>query len=119
MASKVIVVSRIPDAGRHASKRTREAVEKAVDAGETEANIRIERGNASRGWNIATTVEGEVFGSGKSGKIEWPEFYGRFFEYGFYSEPAMPVIRPGHRKMRKVFKEEMGSLFQGFRGVRR
>ena len=117
MANRVVLRSRFKEAGRHARKQTERAVEKAVEAGEREANIRIEKANAQRGWNISTDVESEA--SGMSGKIEFPHFWGRFFEYGSVKHDAMPFMRPGHRKMRKVFKQEMGELFSGFRGTGR
>jgi HK97 gp10 family phage protein len=47
-----------------------------------------------------------------SGQIEYDPWYGRFFEYGTVYIPASPFMRPAHRKMRKVFKDEMGANFE-------
>jgi HK97 gp10 family phage protein len=116
LASKVIIRSRFKEAGEHARKQTHEAVSKALEAGEREANIRLERANSARGYNLPANVQKSPLGY-HSGKIEYPEFYGRFFEYGTVYIDAMPFMRPGHRKMRKVFKEQMGGLFKGWRRV--
>lgn len=109
--------SRFKEAANWADDKTEDAVKHAVDAGEREANIRLERANSQRGYNLPADVDGSSFG--KSGKIEYPEFYGRFFEYGTVYIDAMPFMRPGHRKMRAVFKSEMGDLFKGWRSSRR
>lgn len=117
MANKIIIQSRFRQAGDHARKQTHEAVEKALDEGEKAANIRIERANSQRGYNLPAAVEKQGT-SYHSGLIEYPEFFGRFFEYGTVYIDAMPFMRPGHRKMRSTFKKEMGDLFKGFRGTR-
>lgn len=117
MANRVVIKSRFREAGLFARKQTHEAVQKALEDGEKTANIRVERLNATHGYNLPADVRREGTGY-HSGQIRYPHFYGRFFEYGFYSVPGMPFIRPAHRKMRATFKREMGHLFRGFRGVR-
>ena len=48
----------------------------------------------------------------REGKIRYEHWYGHFFEYGTTHIKAMPFIRPGHRKMRKVFLADMGVNFE-------
>jgi hypothetical protein len=117
MASKVILKSRFREAGTWARKQTHEAVEHALEEGEKTANIRIEKGNASRDYQLPADVEKEGTGY-HSGLIRYNHFFGVFFERGFYSVAPWPFMRPAHAKMRKVFKQDMGNLFRGFRGVR-
>lgn len=118
MANRIVLQSHFKEAIREADKETREAIEKAVREGEKAANIAIERTNTRRGYNLPTTVES--FHSEKSGGIQaGSEFWWKFFEYGTVFIDAVPFIRPGHRKMRAVFKEEMGELFEGWRTLRR
>lgn len=113
--NRVVIVSRIPQAIDWADDKTSDAVDHAIDDGEKAANIAIERANSQRGYNLPATVEQER--RSKEGLIRYTEFYGRFFEYGTVYIDAMPFIRPGHRKMRKTFKSDMGHLFRGFRGT--
>lgn len=115
--NRIVVVSRFRQAREWADDKTEDAVEKAIDEGEKAANIRLERANSQRGYNLPASVEKSKIGK-HGGQIEYPEFYGRFFEFGTVYIDAMPFMRPGHRKMRAAFKREMGHLFRGFRGVR-
>jgi hypothetical protein len=117
LANRIIIRSRFREAGAHARKRTHEAVQEALGEGEKAANIRIERINATQAYHLPANVVKEGRGY-HSGQIRYPHFFGRFFEYGFYSVPGMPFMRPAARKMNSVFKKEMGNLFKGFRGTR-
>jgi hypothetical protein len=117
LASKVIVQSRFREAGVWATRKTHDAVDHALDEGQKKADTGIEKINASQGYQLPASTEKEGTGY-HSGLIKYPEFYGQFFEFGFYSVPPMPFMRPAHRVMRKVFKTDMGNLFRGFRGVR-
>ena len=116
--NRVVLESHFKQAIDVASDRFSDAIEKAIDAGEREANIRIERTDAQRGYNLPASVESHKLGE-KSGYIEHPMWQMRFFEFGTVYIDAAPFMRPGHRKMRAVFKEEVGDLFKGWRTLRR
>jgi hypothetical protein len=116
VASRVVFRSRFREASAHARRETHEAVEHALEEGRKRADIGIERINSSRGYQLPASTEKEGTGY-HSGLIKYPEFYGVFFEMGFYNVPPMPFMRPAHRVMRKVFKQDMGHLFRGFRGL--
>lgn len=79
----------------------------ALDVGEDEAERRLERANNARGWNLPMNIDQETTGF-QSGLIRYPEFFGKFFEYGTVYLPASPFMRPAHRKMRKAFIDELG-----------
>lgn len=112
--NKVVLRSRFKEAIDWADDHTRDAVAKALDEGEREANKRIERGNTQRGYNLNASVDAHKTAD-KGGYIEHPDWFMRFFEFGTVYIDAIPFMRPGHRKLRSVFKSEMGDLFQGWR----
>jgi HK97 gp10 family phage protein len=98
-------------------KAAYEVVQKARDSalldGENTANDRLEKMDVGRGYDLPVDVKKENIGH-QSGKIVYDHFYGRWFEYGTTFIPAMPFMRPGHRKMRKTFLDVMGDDFEGF-----
>ena len=92
------------------------ARDEALIEGVEETRKRIEKGAASRGYDLDPfVVEKENIGH-QSGRIFVPteNWYYKFFEFGTVHIPAIPFIRPAHRKMRKVFREEMGDNFEKF-----
>lgn len=101
-----------------ATKAAHDAVQDALDEGEKTANIGIERGNTARDYNLPADVDKEGT-SYHGGKIVYDHPYGPYFEYGFYNVPAMPFMRSAGRKMKTVFKKEMGDLFKGYSSSRR
>lgn len=105
-------MSRFPAAKKGAADAIEHAVSRALDHGEAEAEKRLERIDDTRGYDLPIEIEQSQ--QGQSGKIEYEPWYGRFFEYGTVHIPAAPFIRPAHRKMRKVFKDELGDTFEGF-----
>lgn len=98
------------------------ARKRALDAGEAEAETRLERIDDTRGYDLPIDVGQENIGF-QSGKIFYEPWFGRFFEYGTVRIPAAPFMRPAHRKMRKVFVETMATDLSVFirarAGVRR
>lgn len=118
MAKTVVITrSRIQEAGEWGRKKTHEAVQHALEEGEKQGNIYIERQNSAEGYNLPADVEHHQTGF-HDGYIIYPHFFGRFFESGFYSYPGRPFMRPASRKMRSAFKKDMSNLFRGFRGLR-
>jgi HK97 gp10 family phage protein len=113
LASKVRLESRFPAVKKAAYEVVQKARDEALDEGEQTANQRIERGNASRGYNLPADVEQENIGH-QSGRIFYEHFYGKWFEYGTVFIPAMTFMRPAHRKMRKKFQDVMGDDFEKF-----
>lgn len=116
--NRVVLRSRFKEAIDWADDKTKDAVDKALDAGEREANIRIEKTNARRGYNLPADVTKHETGT-KGGYIEHPRWEMRFFEFGTVFIDAAPFMRPGHRKLRSVFKDETGDLFKGWRNSSR
>ncbi len=105
--------SRFPaavDAAHDAVRRSRDL---ALNAGEGEAEKRLERVDDTRGYELPIDVKQENIGH-QSGKIYYEPWYGRFFEYGTVRIEAAPFMRPAHRKMRKVFRDTMADDFEGF-----
>ena len=103
---------------------TRDAVNKAIDAGEAEAKSRLSRGESQRGYALNTLYDsiksektGTLQGRVKAGGDE--AWWGRFFEFGTVHIAPIPFMRPASRKMRKVFKDEMGDIFKGYSSRRR
>ena len=105
--NKVTLTSRFPAAKRGMWEAVSAARDKALNEGEAEAEKRLERANDAHGWNLPMDIEQEKTGH-QSGLIRYPDWWGKFFEYGtVYIQPA-PFMRPAHRKMRKVFRDELG-----------
>lgn len=111
--NRVVIRSNFSAVKRAAKDAMGDAIQKATDEMEAEAEKRLERANDARGWNLPTEIEQEKTGF-QSGLIRYPEWYGRFFEYGTVHLPASPFMRPAHRKMRKRFVDEMGDNFEGW-----
>jgi HK97 gp10 family phage protein len=110
---KVRLESRFPAAKAAAHALVRHSRDLALNAGEAEAEKRLERIDDTRGYDLPIDVEQETIGH-QSGRIYYEPWYGRFFEYGTVRISAAPFMRPAHRRMRKVFIEEMGGNFQGW-----
>jgi HK97 gp10 family phage protein len=107
------IESRFPAVKAAAHEAVRHARDKALDAGEHEAERKLELVDNSRGYDLPIDVGQENIGF-QSGRIFYEPWYGRFFEYGTVRIPASPFMRPAHRKMRKVFKDDMGDNFENF-----
>lgn len=101
--------SNFPAAKRAGWEAVQAARKAALDAGEHTAETRLERIDDSRGYELPIDVQQENIGH-QSGRIFYPQWYGRFFEYGTTYIHAQPFIRPAHRQMRKVFLAEMDGL---------
>jgi HK97 gp10 family phage protein len=112
LASKITMKSNIRAVKKAAHGGVDEAIKKALDAGEAEAEKRLERVDDTKGYNLPIDISQEH--GPLNGKIEYAEWYGRFFEYGTVFIPASPFMRPAHRKMRSVFKSVMADDFEGY-----
>lgn len=111
--NRVRLESRFPAAVAASHALVRHARDLALNAGEAEAEKRLERVDDARGYDLPIDVGQQTTGF-QSGKIFYEPWYGRFFEYGTVRIPAAPFMRPAHRKMRKVFIGEMGGSFEGW-----
>lgn len=111
--NKTKLVSRFPAVKEAAHDAVRHARDLALNAGELEAERRLEKIDDSRGYELPIDIEQQNLGH-QSGKIVYDQWYGRFFEYGTVNIPASPFMRPANRKMRKVFKDEMAENFEGY-----
>jgi len=105
--------SRFPAVKKAAYDTVKKSRDLALNAGEGEAEKRLERVDDTRGYELPIDVEQENIGH-QSGRIYYEPWYGRFFEYGTVYIPAAPFMRPAHRKMRKVFKDTMADDFEPF-----
>jgi hypothetical protein len=77
----------------------------ATDKMHEVAQTRLESQASRRGYNLdAGDIDKQELPM--DGRISYPHFYGRFFEYGTVHIPALPFIRPGHRAGRKVIKNQ-------------
>ena len=104
--------SKFPEVKRAGRDATKEAIRLAVNAGEGEAEKRLERVDDTRGYELPIDVKSET--GDDDGKIVYEPFYGKWFEYGTVRIPAAPFMRPAHSKMRKVFKQTMADDFEGW-----
>lgn len=101
--------SNFPAAKKAAWENVQVARKMALDAGEAEAEKKLERIDDSRGYELPINIEQEYLGH-QSGRIYYEPWWGRLFEYGTVRIPAAPFMRPAHRRMRKVFLGEMEGL---------
>lgn len=111
--SKMKLESRFPAAKEAAHDAVRHARDLALNAGELEAEKRLERIDDTRGYELPIDIGQENIGF-QSGRIFYEPWWGKFFEYGTVRIPAAPFMRPAHRRMRKVFVTAMGGDFDGF-----
>ena len=111
--NRVIVRSNFLVAAAAGRVAVRDAVGKAVDAGQKRADERARQQASSRGYNLHE-LEIEKEHQGEKGRIWTDPWWARFFEYGTVHISAMPFIRPGSRQMRKVLKQELGENFHKF-----
>lgn len=105
--------SRFPAVKDAAHDLVRHARDLALNAGEAEAEKRLERIDDTRGYELPIDVKQENIGF-QSGRIFYEPFFGKWFEYGTVRIPAAPFMRPAHRRMRKVFVGVMGVEFEGW-----
>jgi HK97 gp10 family phage protein len=89
------------------------ARDKALDAGEHEAESKLERIDDTHGYDLPIDIGQETVGH-QSGRIFYENWWGHFFEYGTVFIRATPFMRPASRKMRKVFIGELGDSFEGW-----
>jgi HK97 gp10 family phage protein len=120
---KMRLESRFPAVKKAAYEVVQHARDEALIEGVEETRRRIEKGAASRGYDLDPfVVEKENIGH-QSGRIFVPseKWFYRFFEFGSVYIAPIPFIRPAHRRMRKTFVDEMGDQFEKFvrRRVRR
>ena len=112
----VVVISRFKEAGAFARKQTEAAVAHALEEAEKSGNRAIERANTRRDYQLPADINREMIG-GVTGFIEYPHDYGFYFEFGFRSVPPLPFMRPAGRKMKAIFKADMGDLYRGWRNT--
>lgn len=111
--NSVKLVSRFPAVKEAGHEAVRHAVTIALNAGEAEAEKRLESIDNDRGYELPIDIGQQSIGF-QSGKIYYDHFYGKWFEYGTARWSALPFMRPAHRKMRKVFITLMGAEFEGW-----
>jgi len=111
--NKIVLESRFPAVKEAAHDLVRSARSAALNAGEHEAEKRLERIDDTRGYELPIDIGQENIGH-QSGRIFYDPWYGRFFEYGTVRIPAAPFMRPANRKMRAVFLGMMGDELEGF-----
>ena len=101
------------DAGHDAIK---DAIKKAVDEGAERTRNRINQQANRRGYLLdSSTVFEEA--DAKDGRImvgAADEFWWKFFEYGTTYIPAMPFLRPGHTRAKKVLRQVLEDDFEKF-----
>lgn len=105
--NRVVLRSNFPAVRRAMWEAVGVARDKALDAGEDEAENRLGRANSTYGWNLPEDIEQQKTGF-QSGLIRFPFFWGKFFEYGTVHLPSVSFMRPAHRKMRSTFVRELG-----------
>lgn len=113
---KMRMESRFPAVKKAAHDVVRHARDEALIEGQEETRRRISKGAAARGYDLDPfVVEKEDIGF-QSGRIfvDSENWYYRFFEFGTVFIAPIPFMRPAHRKMRKVFRQEMGDNFEKF-----
>lgn len=110
---KLKLVSRFPAVKEGAYDAINHAVNHALGVGQTEAERRLDQIDNTRGYALPATVGEERIGH-QSGRIFYEPWYGRFFEYGTVYIEAFPFMRPAHRKMRKVFLDDMDGTVEKF-----
>lgn len=82
---------------------TAELIARATDRMQEVAAERLDRSSGRRGYNLSgSDITKEI--RPKDGRISYPHWYGRFFEYGTVRITAMPFMRPGHRAGRKTIR---------------
>lgn len=111
--SRVKIESRFPAVKEAAHDLVRHSRDRALNAGEAEAEKRLERIDDTRGYELPINIEQETTGF-QSGRIFYEPWYGRFFEFGTVHIPAASFMRPASRKMRKTFVDEMADEFPGW-----
>lgn len=110
---KMKLESRFPAVKAGAHDAVRAARTLALNAGEGEAEKRLERIDDTRGYELPIDIGQENLGF-QSGRIFYTPWYGKFFEYGTVRIPAAPFMRPAHRKMRKTFLVAMDGTVEKF-----
>ncbi len=106
--------SEIKEAKAYARDQLEDAIRKAVDAGEEEAHKRLRRHPGTDPEHIDAEIFSES--GGLDGKVVSPVWYSRFVEYGTVRTAAIPFMRPANRRMRRVFRQEVGEdLFKGLK----
>jgi len=107
---KMKLVSNFKAAEKAGHEAVAMAIHHAVDEGQETAAKRLDMQAGKRGYDLqGSDVEKEAWA--KDGAIWVSPWWYRFFEYGTVHIQAMPFIRPGHRRMRKVFIAAMGVDF--------
>jgi hypothetical protein len=114
--SRMRLESKFPEVKRANRDAVKKAIQLAVNVGEGEAEKRLERIDDSRGYELPIDVKSEA--RDDDGRILYEPFYGIFFEYGTPTIPAASFMRPGHRKMKKAFLDDLPGIVDGFIGRR-
>ena len=107
----------------HARDKLEDAVKVATEDGN---DVTVSRLKPGRGvdtgkakaaiYSEASGLEGKIVSPGHGESLINPAW----LEFGTEDTKAVPHIRPGHTRMRKRFKQEIGTdLFKGFRGARK
>lgn len=91
-----------------------DAIKKAINEGAETTRHRIDKQASARGYLLHSNSVFEDAGKkdGTIGLGARDEFWWHFFEYGTPTIPAMPMLRPGHRKAKKVFRDELGDQLE-------
>jgi hypothetical protein len=109
---KLILHSNFRKAREAGQDATQELIEKATDRMQETASKRLEAGASRRGYALPRTIEKDI--GRMEGKIRYPHFFGRFFEYGTAHIGAVSFMRPGHRAGRKVVRNDAPDIFDGW-----
>lgn len=112
MAKHTKLVSHFPQAKRAARDGFQKAIELGTNVMEGEAEKRLERIDDTRGYELPIDIQQET--SDQEGRIFYPHFYGRFFEYGTVYIPASPFMKGAHRKGKKAFLDEVHQKLDGY-----
>ncbi len=92
------------------------AIKVAIEAGHQVSQKKLDSQAGRRGYNLdgglVLKEAGGKTGNLWAGAIYTEEWWARFFEYGTVHIEAMPFIRPGYRKGRKVLLAELEGNFE-------
>ena len=109
--TRLVLKSNFKAAKKAGHDALEELVREATEKMHETAADRLDKAAGQRGYNLfGTDISFDV--NELDGKIEYPHFYGRFFEMGTTHIQAMPFMRPGHRAGRKYVTQEAPDVFE-------
>lgn len=111
--NRIKVTSNFRAARNAGHEAIEELISKATDEMQDKAQLRLQQGAQRRDYDLDP---GDIQKNtlGKSGRITYDKWYGRFFEYGTVYIQALPFMRPGARAGRKYVKDKAPDIFQGW-----